>query len=127
MTEYKKPITHNMTDSFDIPPNFTKGVTQTTITSCPSCGKEGEHDIHEFELTCSFCGHEWICIPRNKNDKLFFHCHPLDLAFTIQDPCGNTAITLAREVLKLISNRKDDGVCQSLIHDIQALNLKYRR
>jgi hypothetical protein len=52
---------------------------------------------------------------------------PLDLAFTIQDPCGNTAITLAREVLKLISNREDDSICQSLIHEIQHLNKLYPR
>ena len=52
---------------------------------------------------------------------------PLDLAFTIQDPCGNTAITLAREVLRLISNREDDSICQSLIHEIQRLNKLYPR
>ena len=52
---------------------------------------------------------------------------PLDLAFTIQDPCGNTAIALAREVLKLISNREDDSICQSLIHEIQRLNKLYPR
>ena len=52
---------------------------------------------------------------------------PLDLAFTIQDPCGNTAIALAREVLRLISNREDDSICQSLIHEIQRLNKLYPR
>lgn len=52
---------------------------------------------------------------------------PLDLAFTIQDPCGNTAIVLAREVLKLISNREDDSICQSLIHEIQRINKLYPR
>jgi hypothetical protein len=127
MPRCKKPVTHNTTDTFDIPPDFVKGVTQTTITSCPSCGKEGEGDIKETALCCSFCGHEWTRIPRNKCDKLIFRYHPLDLAFTIQDPCGDAAITLAREVLTLITNREDDSICQALIHEIQALNLKYRR
>jgi hypothetical protein len=108
MPRCKKPVTHNTTDTFDIPPDFVKGVTQTTITSCPSCGKEGEGDIKETALCYSFCD-------------------PLDLAFTIQDPCGDAAITLAREVLTLITNREDDSICQALIHEIQALNLKYRR
>jgi len=52
---------------------------------------------------------------------------PLDLAFIIQDPCGNTAITLAREILNLIRNREDDGICQSLIHEMQRLNKLYPR
>lgn len=52
---------------------------------------------------------------------------PLDLAFTIQDPCDNTAIALAREILTLIRNREDDNICQSLIHEIQRLNKLYPR
>ena len=66
-------------------------------------------------------GQKPLHIPRNVNETT-----PLDLAFVIQDPCGNTAIVLAREVLRLISNR-DDDICQSLIHEIQRLNKLYPR
>ena len=37
------------------------------------------------------------------------------------------SLILAREVLTLISNREDDSICQSLIHEIQRLNKLYPR
>jgi hypothetical protein len=50
---------------------------------------------------------------------------PIELAFTIQDPCGTTAIELAREVLKLISNQEDKTVCENMLADICKLNSIY--
>lgn len=89
MPRCKKPVTHNTTDTFDIPPDFTKGQEP---------------------------------IPRNNEDSDTI----LALAQLIQDPYGNTAINLAREVLKLISDRENDRICQLLIQDMQILNIKYR-
>ena len=103
-----------MTNNSDIPPDFLKGA-----PSDISKGHIPRNKLHDYgdgrglQLPTSSEREEPIT--------------PLELAFTIQDPCGNTAITLACEVLKLISDREDDGICQSLIHEIQDLNSKYTR
>lgn len=100
----------------DIPPDFTKGMLQnipdirTVLDSCPECRAIEEPEYHHHITS--------------KGEVLIT---PLELALNIQDPCGLTAINLAREVLKLITDREDDGICQSLIHEMQKLNSKYTR
>lgn len=38
----------------------------TKVIACPQCGKEGESNREDTELTCPSCGHTWTYIPRNK-------------------------------------------------------------
>lgn len=121
---------------------------------CPECNKISNMTLGNGQGTMNHITHELSCskvigmtpvdnippdflkgqtvITRNTtlSPKLITCANPInsvELAFTIQDPCGNTAIVLAREVLRLISNREDDGICQSLIHEIQQLNKLYPR
>jgi hypothetical protein len=63
---------------------------------------------------------------RDRHYKLNDLTTPLELAFSIQDPCGETAIELAREVLKLITDR-DDIMSKILLVELHKLNLKYPR
>lgn len=50
----------------------------------------------------------------------------IELAFVIQDPCGECAVTLAREILRLISDR-DDATVIALLGEVRALQFKFRR
>jgi hypothetical protein len=49
----------------------------------------------------------------------------VELAFIAQDPAGEYALALAREVLILIRNR-DDADCLALASELRALRLKYQ-
>ena len=108
----------------NIPPDFIKGQKPVATIRCSEC---------EVDLSMNNMVHDIRCskiqgmLKRPISQKEVGPIIPLDLAFTIQDPCGNTAIALAREVLTLISNREDDSICQSLIHEIQRLNKLYPR
>ena len=51
---------------------------------------------------------------------------PLELAFFIQDPCGEVQIRLATALLALIADR-DDTECLALLGEVHALALKYPR
>lgn len=48
----------------------------------------------------------------------------LEVALAVQDPCGERAIELAREVLRLIHDR-DDVTCLALASEMRALGEKY--
>lgn len=48
----------------------------------------------------------------------------LEVAFIIQDPCGESDIELARQVLQLITNR-DDVTVAALLPELRYLNMKY--
>lgn len=48
----------------------------------------------------------------------------VELAFVIQDPCGETATQLAAQVLGLIRDR-DDVTCLALISEVKCLRGKY--
>lgn len=50
----------------------------------------------------------------------------LELGLLVQDPAGDRAIELAREVLRLIRNR-DDADCVALASEVRFLQGKYRR
>lgn len=57
--------------------------------------------------------------------------HPLEsqaveLAFVIEDPCGEPAVTLARELIALIAAR-DEVTVIALIGEVRALQLKFFR
>jgi hypothetical protein len=52
---------------------------------------------------------------------------PLELAFVIDDPCGQEQIALARTVLELISNRPDHAQCIAIRSELRALHFKYPR
>ncbi len=50
----------------------------------------------------------------------------LELAFVVQDPAGEQAIALAREVLRVIHDR-DDATCVALASEMRVLLGKYPR
>lgn len=50
----------------------------------------------------------------------------IELAFVIEDPCGNDAVQLATAVVRLIANR-DTATILALTHEIRALQFKYGR
>lgn len=50
----------------------------------------------------------------------------IDLAFVIEDPCGEAAITLAREIIRLIANR-DEVTVIALLGEVRALQFKFWR
>lgn len=50
----------------------------------------------------------------------------LEVAFIAQDPAGERALELAREVVRLIRDR-DDCECVAIAHELRALSFKYSR
>jgi hypothetical protein len=58
----------------------------TVIRPCPHCGKEGEADAAETELTCPYCGYDWSVpatpsahgVPRCSNCGCFSTSHEVD-------------------------------------------------
>jgi hypothetical protein len=52
---------------------------------------------------------------------------PIDLAFVIQDPCGEAALNLAVAVLELVRGREDDIQCRALMIEVRCLANKYPR
>ncbi len=92
-------------------------------------------------MTCAYCGHtkpehgakgKGPC--ERCTCKGYIHAvtmHPreaqaVELAFVIQDPAGEAAVTLAREILRLIDDR-DDATAIALISEIRVLSGKYPR
>lgn len=63
--------------------------------------------------------------PRHKRLRLTSEqAQVLELAFLIQDPCGEEATRLAAAVLGLIRDR-DDVSCLALISEVKYLQAKY--
>lgn len=50
----------------------------------------------------------------------------LELAFTVQDPCGIDAVNLARELIDIVQNRTDEE-CRALLPAVQDLGRKFAR
>ncbi len=50
----------------------------------------------------------------------------LEVAFIVQDPAGDRALDLAREVVALIRDR-DDVTCSALASELRILRAKYTR
>lgn len=50
----------------------------------------------------------------------------IELAFIIENPCGDNAITLAREIISLIASR-DEVTVSALIGEMRALKCKFLR
>lgn len=68
-------------------------------------------------------------MPRVPHHAVSVHPHEvraLELAFVVEDPCGEPAITLARETIRLIAGRNEVTVL-ALISELRALQFKYPR
>lgn len=102
---------------------------------CEHC-QQGLHELCDGALgrdqlpgdacTCGECNDkpDW---PDNKNEILAaIGLEPKPEPSMIQDPCGDRAIILANEVLKLVTNR-DDTMCSILTDEIRQLNKRYQR
>lgn len=81
-------------------------------------------------IQCS-CGHTHFenggcpsgCICRETTDPCL---DILEIAFYVQDPCGEPQLRLATAMLALIADRSDAD-CVALCSEIRALALKYPR
>lgn len=100
-------------------------LTRGLLDLCPPCREKQE------TCPCLECGiiggHKtWCSHSRAYLFSTEYRITPLELAFIIQDPCGDAAIDLARETLKLIYNR-DDTLCKTLTDELRQLNSRYQR
>lgn len=94
---------------------------------CTKCGRSRPH--HIADPTCKQHGYcEWTDSPKQTR-SVTLHPHEaqaIELAFVIEDPCREEAVTLAREIIRLIADR-DEATIIALLGEVRTLQFKFWR